>query len=197
MNNAVRAHLASNAELWIFGYGSLMWKPGFEFIEHSPAVLSGYHRSFCIYSHHYRGTSDVPGLVLGLDSSGECSGCAFRIDQQHAEQVVAYLDERELVNYAYVPRLLEVGIEQDSGVRSVIAYSFVADHEHPQYAGELDIGKAAAMIMKAEGIAGLNRDYLINTVRHLEQIGFCDDELHALLLEVEKLTGMIDMGGGI
>lgn len=181
-------------DLWVFGYGSLMWRPGFSFLESHPATLDGWHRSFCVYSRHYRGTPAKPGLVLGLDQGGSCRGVAFRIAPDQAEETTAYLNERELCGYAYLPRILTV--TTDDG-RSLPAYTFVADQQHRHYAGGMPLEAAAAIIMDAQGCAGLNRDYLINTVRQLELDGFHDQPLHALLREVERQTGLIDRGAGI
>lgn len=178
---------------WVFAYGSLMWNPGFPYEECRPARLPGYHRGFCVYSHHYRGTPEQPGLVLGLMPGGECRGLAFRIAAPNVEAVRAYLDERELVTYAY--RSLTAEVEIAGG--SVPALTYVADPEHAQYAGTLDLDRAAAIIIQARGCAGLNRDYLINTVRHLEQEGFVDADLHALLERVWSMTGVLEAGGGI
>lgn len=188
--------MATSSDLWVFGYGSLMWRPGFEFAEAVPAVLDGWHRAFCLWSRHYRGTPERPGLVLGLDGGGCCRGLAFRVPAERAAVTIEYLDERELVGYAYQPRWLPVRINGDEAV-TVEAYTFVADQQHRHYAGDLGIPRAAEIIMDAVGCAGLNRDYLINTVRHLEKDGFVDPSLHALRLEVERLTGLIDLGAGI
>lgn len=180
-------------DLWVFGYGSLMWRPGFPYREAVSATLDGYHRSFCIYSHHWRGTPDCPGLVLGLTPGGQCRGTAFHVDPEKRETVISYLNERELGPYAYVPRFLPVTVRD----RPVPAYTFVADETHVHYAGELPADEAARIIMEAEGAAGLNRDYLINTVRELEAKGFGEPSLHLLLKTVERLTGVIESGGGI
>lgn len=189
-----RQPLPEGEDFWVFAYGSLMWQPGFAYLEARPALLRGYHRSFCIYSHYYRGTPSQPGLVLGLNGGGSCRGIAFRVTADQERAVRDYLDERELVSYAYRPRFLRVELPGGAVVR---AYSFVADRHHHQYAGEPDIERAAAMIMMAAGCAGLNRDYLINTVRHLEKEGFVDRRLHCLLQRVTHLTGIIEAGGGI
>lgn len=179
---------------WVFGYGSLMWRPGFEYVERRPALLDGWTRSFCLYSLHYRGTPEHPGLVLGVDGGGSCRGVAFRVAPSRAAKTRDYLNERELAGYAYVARTLPVTL--DDG-REVAAYTFVADRRHPLYAGPMEMAAAAAIIMDAQGRAGLNRDYLINTVRRLEADGFHDESLHALLREVERQTGLIDQGAGI
>ena len=188
---------APGKPFWVFGYGSLMWRPGFDYETAYDAVLHGYSRSFCIYSFHHRGTRASPGLVLGLDAGGECLGRIFRVRGEDAERVTAYLEERELVNYPYIARFLPVEARGADAPRSVVAWTFVADPDHPDYAGGLPVEKAASLIMRASGIAGLNRDYLMQTVRHLETAGFVDEHLHALLREIETQTGVIDMGSGI
>jgi len=182
---------------WVFGYGSLMWRPGFPYEEAHDAVLHGYSRSFCIYSFHHRGTREAPGLVLGLDVGGDCLGRIFKVRAEDAEAVVAYLDERELVNYPYIARFLPVEVRSGGAPREVDAWTFVADRAHADYAGALPADRAAGLIMKASGIAGLNRDYLMQTVGHLESAGFVDEHLHLLLREIEAQTGIIDMGSGI
>ena len=180
-------------DFWVFGYGSLMWQPGFDHLEVRPALLRGYHRAFCVYSHHYRGTPARPGLVLGLDRGGACRGLAFRVAREKAEDVMTYLDERELVGYAYAAKSVPV----EAGGAKVDAYTYVADHSHRHYAGKLGVERSAALIMNAEGLNGLNRDYLINTLRHLESMGFVDKSLHALLVRIERMTGVLDQGSGI
>lgn len=178
---------------WVFGYGSLMWNPGFPFIEQKPAHLIGYHRAFCIYSHHYRGRPNTPGLVLGLDSGGSCDGVAFRVAAVDWLDAVTYLNERELIGYAYRPAVVTVEIAGET----IDTYTFVADTDHPQYAGDLGLQRSAALIMNAEGIAGLNRDYLINTVQQLEDRGYEEPELRRLMEHIGALTGIIDQGSGI
>jgi cation transport protein ChaC len=186
--------MTTERDLWVFGYGSLMWRPGFEYDEVRPAVLDGWHRDFCVYSRHWRGTPQRPGLVLGLDEGGSCRGLAFRVTADRAQAVIDYLNERELIGYAYVAQTLPVRC--DDG-RVVDAYTFVSDTGHHHYAGPLPLEQAAAIIMDAQGCAGLNRDYLINTIRQLEKDGFSEPGLHALLVEVERQTGIIEAGSGI
>ncbi|MGJ3258978.1 MAG: gamma-glutamylcyclotransferase [Rhodospirillales bacterium] len=178
---------------WIFGYGSLMWRPGFRFLDQQPARLEGYHRAPCIYSHHHRGTIDVPGLVLGLDAGGYCLGIAFRIDIRDRPQIVEYLYEREMIGYAYKPACVDIVMGDDR----VTAFTFIADPDHDQYAGDLGEARAAEIIMRAQGISGLNRDYLMNTVEKLETEGFAEPALARLRQRVRTLTGEIDQGGGI
>lgn len=179
---------------WVFAYGSLMWNPGFAYTDRQSAALDGFHRAFCIFSHHYRGTPAKPGLVLGLDKGGSCRGIALRFAPADRDAVVAYLNERELTGYAYRPAIVTATLENG---QSVAAYTFVTDPTHPQYAGDLGPARSAELIMAASGQSGLNRDYLINTLSQLELLGFRDNALHALLARVQHLTGLLDQGSGI
>jgi glutathione-specific gamma-glutamylcyclotransferase len=166
---------------WVFAYGSLMWKPGFEFAEACPALLRGYHRAFCIASTHYRGSREKPGLVLGLDRGGACRGRAYRVDATHAAEVARYLHEREMVGGVYEPRWLK--IETPKGRR--IAAAYVADRNNEHYAGKLSEDRIVAAIRRGVGVAGSNRDYLRSTVEHLDELGIADGPLHGLLRRVE------------
>lgn len=179
--------------LWVFGYGSLMWNPGFVYERSCSALLKGYHRDFCIYSHHYRGTPEHPGLVLGLDQGGTCQGVAFLVAPENHEATINYLNERELTGYTYQPKTLALNL----GNETVMSYTFVADAHHGLYAGDLGLEVSARLIMEASGVNGLNRDYLINTIQHLEGVGFREDNLHTLYDKVKNLTGVIDQGSGI
>ena len=167
---------------WVFAYGSLMWRPGFDFVEACPALLRGYHRAFCIASTHYRGSPEVPGLVLGLDRGGACRGRAYRVADEQAAEVARYLHEREMVGGVYEPRWLK--IETARGRRTAAAY--VADRQNPQYAGKLPEDAIVAAIRRGVGVAGSNRDYLRKTVAHLDEFGIADGPLHRLLRRVEE-----------
>ncbi len=182
-----------SGDLWVFGYGSLMWRPGFPYLEVREGLLTGFHRSFCVFSHHWRGTPQRPGLVLGLTPGGQCRGLVFRVAADKRDDVMAYLQERELTAYAYAVAFLSV--ETACGV--IESCVFVADPGHSHFAGELAMKEAATIIMEAEGQAGLNRDYLMNTIHELNSRGFREPPLQALLEEVERRTGLIDQGGGI
>jgi len=166
--------IASPDELWVFAYGSLMWRPGFDFVEVKPAILIGCHRALCIYSHRYRGTEEAPGLVLGLDWGGSCRGVAFRIEPDFVAQTLTYLREREMVNRVYFETMRPVRFADGS---RALALTFVADRTHVQYAGKLDREARLEIIRHSAGQAGSNRDYVLNTVEHLRALGASDPEL--------------------
>lgn len=163
---------------WVFAYGSLMWNPGFPFTEQQSAQLFGYHRAFCIYSQHHRGTQKTPGLVLGLDTGGECHGLAFRVAPDDWPSTCTYLNERELVgDYAYVPKVVEVKLTTGK----VAALTYVANPDHKNYAGPLPVKTKAQVILRASGIGGRNLDYLIELVCKLESLGHHEPDLATLL----------------
>ena len=176
---------------WVFGYGSLIWDPGFAPIETVRAWVSGYARSFCLRSIEHRGTSTLPGLVLGLDeqASGRCSGLALRIADADHDEVLAYLRARELVTDAYREAILPLQLEDG---RRVEALAYVMRRDHVQYAGGLDLAEQARIIAQAAGGRGRNADYLFNTASHLTQIGLRDAVMDQLSDEVRKL---LDNGG--
>lgn len=173
--------IVTDTDIWVFGYGSLMWNPGFEFAESREALLRGWHRSFCVYSHGYRGTVERPGLVLGLDRGGSCRGMAFRVARAQAREVLAYLWEREMVRGVYHPRILHPRCE---GGRPP-CHAFTVDRDHMQYAGRLPVDEMVRLIRQGVGESGRNTDYLVNTVRHLDELGINDGPLHHLLSLVE------------
>ncbi|WP_339857516.1 gamma-glutamylcyclotransferase [uncultured Nisaea sp.] len=172
-------------DLWVFGYGSLMWRPGFDYVERLAVRLNGYHRDFCVWSHRYRGTPERPGLVLGLDRGGSCRGIAYRIAPENREAVLAYLHEREMITGVYDPRYLPI-IDPLSGRRAV-AQSYVVDRTHPQYAAGLTVEQRAALVIQGIGTAGPCRDYLANTVAHLVELGMPDRRLATLLKTVDAM----------
>jgi len=163
---------------WVFGYGSLMWRPGFAFAEHRPALLRGYHRDMCVLSIRYRGTPEVPGLVLGLRRGGSCRGVAFRVEASAWPVVKDYLHEREMITRSYRPRF--GALDLDDG-RRVRGYTFVADPGHEQYAGTLALSDRVGLIRRGQGASGTARDYLASTVEHLDVMGIGDAHLHHLL----------------
>ena len=167
------------SELWVFGYGSLMWRPDFEFSERAAAALIGAHRSLCIYSFHHRGTEQHPGLVLGLDEGGACRGVAFAVPGDKRDATLDYLRRREQVTDVYLEAIRPVSLLDGSG-RELEALCYVVDRAHPQYAGRLSIEAQARLVRSAIGRSGSNIDYVLNTVRHLDEAGIHDVELMAL-----------------
>jgi len=170
---------ADKKALWVFGYGSLMWRPDFAFDVQSPARLEGLHRALCIYSIVHRGTLSAPGLVMGLAAGGECHGVAFRVERGAENDTIAYLREREQVTDVYVEAYRPVTLS-DGSRRTVKALTFVTDSRHPQYAGKLDIEAQLEIVRSRRGQAGANIDYVLNTVAHLEALGTHDPLLFAL-----------------
>lgn len=158
-------------DFWVFGYGSLMWRPGFAHTETSRARLHGFRRSLCVWSHVYRGTPERQGLVLGLDRGGSCVGLAFRVPAELRDEVLAYLRDRELVTSVYLERMLPVRLENGE---TVVAVTYVVDRSHEQYAGSLQEAAAASIVSGAVGKAGPNEEYVLNTVAHLKALGIRD-----------------------
>lgn len=174
--------------LWVFGYGSLMWRPGFAFEAQVPAKLHGHHRALCVYSVMHRGTYEKPGLVLGLDHGGDCHGVAFRVPAGAENDTVAYLREREQVTDVYVEAYRTVEL-QDGSERFVTALTFLADPTHKQYAGRLDFDAQLRIVRDCRGQAGANIDYVLNTVAHLEALGVRDPLLHGLADRLRNESG--------
>ena len=162
---------------WIFGYGSLMWRPGFAYRAVRPALLRGYHRAFCIHSVHHRGTPEQPGLVLGLDRGGACRGRAYRVARADRAAVLDYLDARERVTHVYHRRRVPIDIDG----RRVAAITYVVDRSHAQYAGKLAPQQIAKIILGGHGESGDNCEYLASTVAHLDELGIADGPLHTVL----------------
>jgi cation transport protein ChaC len=158
-------------DFWVFGYGSLIWRPGFAHVETRRARLHGFRRSLCVYSWVHRGTQERPGLVLGLDRGGSCVGLAYRVPGELHDEVVAYLRERELVTSVYLERRLPVRLD---GGEAVEALCFVVDRKHLQYAGALEAAAAAVVVRGARGRSGPNEEYVANTITHLEALGIRD-----------------------
>jgi len=173
--------------LWVFGYASLMWNPGFSVAERALATLHGFHRSFCMSSIHHRGTVDSPGLVLALDpsESGTCTGLALRVPEGEEAATVGYLRERELISSAYIERLLPVTLASGD---TVDALAYVVDPMHEQYVAHLSLEQQAEIIARAVGGRGPNTEYLWNTTAHLEELGIADPDLAWLSDRVRALA---------
>jgi glutathione-specific gamma-glutamylcyclotransferase len=173
--------------MWVFGYGSLLWHPGFEVAESVVATLPGYARSFCMRSIHHRGTEEEPGLVLALDADprAACEGLALRVAEGREEATLAYLRERELISSAYIEKTLEVQLADGRRVTAVV---YVIDTDHDQYCGGLPLEEQARIIARAVGGRGPNTEYLFNTATHLCEVGLHDPALEWLHDRVKALT---------
>jgi cation transport protein ChaC len=170
-------------DFWVFGYASLMWKPGFDFVEKRRARLHGYHRSLCITSWEHRGTRERPGLVMGLDRGGSCVGIAFRVAGENGEAVMQYLRERELVTHVYLEREGHVTFETGQAGRAVV---YVADRAHEQFAGRLSVEEAVERVHGAVGGMGPNEEYVINTADHVREMGIRDHWLEHVVAEIRR-----------
>lgn len=176
----------SDTPLWVFGYGSLMWNPGFEPAETVLARLEGFHRSFCMWSIHHRGSEKDPGLVLALDrADGGCDGVAMRVQDADRDRVLAYLRERELISAAYVEQVHELALRDG---RRVPALCYVIERDHVQYCGGLPLERQAQVIAAAVGGRGPNTEYLYNTADKLLAFGIEDTDMDWLVARVRALT---------
>ncbi|MCR9126673.1 MAG: gamma-glutamylcyclotransferase [Rhodobacteraceae bacterium] len=173
--------------MWVFGYGSLLWNPGFPVAQSQVARLPGYARSFCMRSIHHRGSEAEPGLVLALDEAdgAECTGMALAVADGHETATLDYLRARELISSAYVERMLT--LELATGAR-VSAVTYVIDRDHVQYCGGLPLEEQARIIARAIGGRGPNSEYLFNTAQHLTEAGLADPDLDWLALRVRNLS---------
>lgn len=176
----------TDGEMWVFGYGSLIWNPEFPVAERVLAILQDYHRSFCMTSIHHRGTETDPGLVLALDAvpGASCEGVAFRVADGAEADTLAALRERELVSSAYVERRVPLALTDG---RTVTALAYVIERDHPQYCGGMALEEQAQIIARAVGGRGPNTEYLFNTADHLEALGIADAELAWLAERVRRL----------
>jgi glutathione-specific gamma-glutamylcyclotransferase len=161
-------------DLWVFGYGSLMWRPGFAHIEAVPARLYGAHRALCVYSFRHRGTPEKPGLVLGLDHGGSCQGMAFRVEARLAQETIAYLTAREQVNYVYRDVFHPLTLKDG---RKMHALVYLMDRKSAQYAGRLDQEAVLRLVKQGHGESGACRDYVLNTIDALAALGIRDHSL--------------------
>ena len=174
---------------WVFGYGSLIWNPGFVAERREKAVLHGFHRSFCMASVHYRGTPEAPGLVLALDrlEGASCEGVAYRVGADHAAGAIAYLRERELVSSAYIEHVEQVQLTSGEEVEAVC---YVVDREHHQYRGGASLEDQARVIAASVGPSGPNHEYLSQTLAGLAELGVHDPEM----AEIAERVGVLRAG---
>jgi cation transport protein ChaC len=171
-------------DFWVFGYGSLMWNPGFAFEERRTALAYGYRRALCVRSWVHRGSQDKPGLVLGLDRGGSAKGVAFRIKPEQMDDVVSYLRARELVTMVYKERTIDIRL--DGGQRTK-ALTYVIDRNHVQYAPDIDIEHAAVTVAQATGQSGANHDYVAQTLAHMRDLGIRDHWLEQVHQRTEQI----------
>ena len=177
----------NTATHWVFGYGSLIWNPGFAHVSAQQGLLRGAHRSLSIVSHHHRGTVEQPGLVFGLTRGGSCRGMVFEVADADWPQVYAYLQEREQVTSVYRDVTRPVHLADG---RTIGALAFLVDERHEQFAGRLSLDQQLAMVRSGVGLSGRNIDYVLNTARHLRELGIRDRQLMALadLLAREEIA---------
>lgn len=173
--------------LWVFAYGSLIWDPGFAWSGRVRARLDGFHRSFCMRSIHHRGTEKAPGLVLALDTAegAHCTGLAYEIAPEIADETLEYLRARELISAAYLETVQPIVLE---GGQRIPAVAYVIDRAHPQYCGGLVLEEQAQIIARAVGGRGPNSEYLHRTASQLAELGLRDDQLEWLSERVSALT---------
>jgi cation transport protein ChaC len=174
-----------SGDLWVFGYGSLMWRPGFDYLERVPARLIGLHRALCVFSFVHRGTPEKPGLVLGLDRGGMCRGIAYRVAAAARAKTIGYLRSREQVTSVYVEIMRQIELE-DRDRRRVRALCYTVDRSHVQYAGRRSLAESLHYVRQGHGSSGANRDYVLETVQALEALGYRESELHII---AESLHG--------
>ncbi|MCF3932783.1 gamma-glutamylcyclotransferase [Acuticoccus sp. M5D2P5] len=172
--------------LFVFGYGSLMWRPGFPYKDRQYATIRGRHRSLCVYSFVHRGTETRPGLVMGLDRGGACRGVVFEVDDADRDEVIAYLRAREQVTNVYLERTLPA-LRADG--TTVSALTYVVDRAHRQYAGRLSLEETVEWVRGAVGQSGPNEDYVLATADHLVEAGVVDPRLHVLAERLRALDG--------
>lgn len=167
-------------DVWLFGYGSLIWNPTIHYVEKRPVTVYGYHRKFCLKAHLGRGTPDAPGLVLGLDRGGCCRGLAFRIRREIADEELGLVWRREMVTDSYRPTWL-TGHAPEGAIKVI---GFVMDRATDRYCGDMCEDEAADIIAKAEGFLGPCSEYLFNTIDHLRTLGIPDAGLERLRRKV-------------
>jgi cation transport protein ChaC len=174
-------------EVWVFGYGSLLWNPAFHFLEQQPGRLVGFHRRLCLWTPAGRGTDEVPGLVLGLDSGGSCQGGAFLLESTQAAVELEVLWRREMITGAYRPAWVRVQV----GSRQVRALTFVVNRGHPRYAGRLDELEVARVVRQAVGFLGPCEQYVLETHQALMAMGIRDSHLQRVLGHLQILAGKV------
>ena len=174
--DATLTRRAPGEDVWLFGYGSLMWNPAIEFSERRGGVVHGWHRRFCLGLHGGRGSPDNPGLMLALERGGRCAGMLFRIPAPDARAELLLAWRRERFTDAYHSRWV-TAMTSDGPVRAV---TFVANRAHLRYAGRLDEAVVAARLASANGVLGSCAAYLAETLNALQSVGLRDRTLERL-----------------
>ncbi|MEP5761688.1 MAG: gamma-glutamylcyclotransferase [Litoreibacter sp.] len=174
------------SQLWLFGYGSLIWNPEFEYEEMRLARITGFARSFCMWSIHHRGSEEDPGLVLALDAEegAICDGVAFRIADDKAPEILEKVRERELISSAYFEDTCKVRLDDGRDVDAIV---YIISPDHVQYCGDLTLEQQAQIIATASGGRGKNSDYLFNTAAHMVDLGIQDTDMMWLVSRVKTL----------
>ncbi len=165
--------------VWVLAYGSLLWDPGFTALRCVPVVVSGWRRSFCLYSYEYRGTIECPGLVLGIEEGGYVESMALEVAAQNACEVMGYLWDREMITRAYIPCV--VFADRSDKQEQLMCHSFAISSSHHQYAGSLSVDEKLEIILQAEGKSGPNIIYLLNTAKQLKKYSIKDPEIIEML----------------
>ncbi|MER0238702.1 gamma-glutamylcyclotransferase [Fulvimarina sp. MAC8] len=175
--------MGGNNDFWVFGYGSLIWNPGFDFKERSVARLAGFHRALCVRSHVHRGTPEQPGLVFGLDRGGSCVGMAYKVAGGDHDAVMAYLRARELVTHVYLEKTVSIRLAEGTGVRAV---TYVVDRGHTQYGGKISAEDAARIVMRSHGRSGPNVEYVTNALQEIHRMGLKDSWLESVVSRLHQ-----------
>ena len=177
-----------DGDLWVFGYGSLMWDPSIMFSEVRQAKVSGYARSFCFWDDGARGSADQPGLMLMLDQGQVCTGLAFRVDEAVIDEETFILFRREMIIGAYEP----FWVPMDTHYGQVTGLAFRANHAHPWVRPGFSLAEKARMIASASGLLGDNFSYLNETRTKLLELGMTDpyiDSIYDAIMAIRNKTG--------
>lgn len=171
------------SDFWVFGYGSLIWNPGFEVLRNERAILHGLHRSFCVYSWVHRGTQEKPGLVLGLDKGGSCQGMAMLAPGHKREEIIDYLRARELVTDVYLECWRKVRLNTGEAVSALV---YRADQNHQQYASGLSLDTQVEIVRNSQGKSGHNVDYVKSTVSAMQKHGIKDHSIEYIGVKLAR-----------
>jgi cation transport protein ChaC len=183
----ILAQLPKGQDIWLYAYGSLIWSPMIEYVEKRHARLFGYHRQFCMWTKLGRGTPEQPGLTLALEPGGSNKGIAYRISANNAEQELKLIWNREMIGGSYLPKVVNLHTINGKKIDVVSAIAFIMNRDHDNYVRKLDPKTMAKVIASAEGPLGKCRDYLFNTVTHLDDLGLSDEKLSKLSKNVRSL----------